>query len=152
MEYAPPEVLYFAPSTEVWRERKWADLYMLGGLVTFLFTHQHFNTYLYAELDEPLQPIIFCGEWEGSFADLVPHLLSAFGRAMQAVERDLLARVGPELTPDLARCIRELCFPEPARRGHPSNVGTLDPTGVQRYVSLFDRLRQRALLAQRRAR
>lgn len=152
MEYAPPEVLYFAPSTEVWRERKWADLYMLGGLVTFLFTHQHFNTYLYDELDEPLQPIIFCGEWEGSFEDLLPHLLGAFGRAMRTVERELVARVGPELAPELARCIRELCCPEPARRGHPSNVGTLDPTSVQRHVSLFDLLRQRALLAQRRAR
>jgi len=150
LEYAPPEVLYFAPSGEVWRDRKRADLYMLGGLATFMFTHQHFNTYLYAQLDEALQPMIFCGEWEGSFEDLLPHLLDAFSRAMGAIERDIAARSGSHLASELTRAVRELCYPDPSFRGHPSNVGRLDPTSVQRYVSLFDLLSQRARLSQRR--
>ncbi|MBB5293889.1 MULTISPECIES: protein kinase domain-containing protein [Deinococcus] len=145
-EYAPPEALYFAQSADVWRDRKRADLYMLGGLVTFLFTHQHFNSYLYAELDEAMRPLFCGGDWEEDFPQVLPHLLDAFGRAMRGVSAQLQRRLGPVLAAEVTRSIGELCFPDPLRRGHPRNLGRVDPTGLQQYVSLFDRLAVAAAL------
>lgn len=53
---APPEVPYLAEQADAWQHGRRCDLYMLGGLITFLFTHQHFNTFLKRELPEELLP------------------------------------------------------------------------------------------------
>jgi len=148
-EYAPPEVLYFAQLGDLWQNRKRADLYMLGGLVTFLFTHRHFNTYLYAEMAEQLQPLLFAGDFDGVFSDVLPHVVEAFERAMRVIKRDLGTRVPESVAAELIVCIRELCNPDPQRRGHPRNLGRGDPTTVEQYISLFHRLALRATLLRR---
>lgn len=150
-EYAPPETLYYARLGDVWLDRKRADLYMLGGLVTFLFTHRHFNMYLYDELAEQLKPLVFAGDFEGAFADVLPHVLEAFERAMAVVAQDIRTRVPAELAGELITCIRELCTPDPLRRGHPRNLGRANPTTVQQYISLFNRLALQARLLRRTA-
>lgn len=48
------------------------------------------------------------------------------------------------------RSIRELCHPDPARRGHPRNLSGFNPLGLERYISLYDRLVMKAGLARKR--
>lgn len=148
---APPEVPYLADSPDVWQHGRRCDLYMLGGLITFLFTHRHFNNFLRDELPEELLPIFWGGDFMGPFEDVLSHLLGAFDRAARAVEGTLRARVHPSVVGEVMGSVRELCHPDPLRRGHPRNLTGLNPLGLERYVSLYDRLAVKASLARKSA-
>ncbi|WP_034388540.1 protein kinase [Deinococcus sp. YIM 77859] len=147
---APPEVPYLAEQVDAWQHGRRCDLYMLGGLITFLFTHQHFNTFLKRELPEELLPLFWGGDFTGPFEEALPHLLAAFDRAAREVEVALRPRLHPSVAGEVTRSIRELCHPDPARRGHPRNLSGLNPLGLERYISLYDRLVMKAGLARKR--
>lgn len=147
---APPEVPYLAEPADAWQHGRRCDLYMLGGLITFLFTHQHFNTFLKQELSEDMLPLFWGGDFTGSFEEALPHLLGAYDRASRNVDDTLRARLPGTVATEVLQSVRELCHPEPARRGHPRNLSGLNPLGLERYISLYDRLVLKASLARAR--
>jgi serine/threonine protein kinase len=135
--YAPPELHYNYLDPD-WRVRRMgADLYLLGSMVTYFFTGSNMTALLAAELPPELH-------WERSglsFDDALPEIKAAFGRVLVRVENEV-----PEVVrADIIGVIRELCEPDPRRRGHPQSRRVKgDEYSVRRYVALFDSLARRA--------
>ena len=135
--YAPPELLYGAPPAD-WRARRFGcDAYLMGSMVVFFFTGLSATALLMKHMPEELHYL----RWAGTYEDILPHLQQAFG--------DMLAYLEPNV-PELVRevlmtALRELCEPDPAKRGHPKNRrGTGNPYSLERYVSRFNVAARRA--------
>lgn len=139
LNYAPPEVLYGQISRE-WTERRLAsDMYQLGSLAMFFFTRSGTTTALLAELDRCHAP----QNWAASYKLALPHVQQAF---VQSIDR-LETMTPSSIRHEISRIIGELCNPDPSRRGHPRNrIGHSNKYGLERYVSRFDLLAQRAEL------
>lgn len=137
LSYAPPELLYrFTPSD--WAERRFGcDVYLLGSMIVFLFTGISMTALLKAELD----PSLSWGTWTGSFADVLPYLRDAFGRAVSVVERQMTSDA---LRGELLPLIRQLCDPDPAVRGEPRRGSAGSPLALDRMVTRLDLLARRA--------
>jgi serine/threonine protein kinase len=135
--YAPPEQLYFSPPSD-WAARRWgADLYLLGSMAVFFFTGTSMTALWLSELDASQHWLA----WSGTFEEVMPYVVDAFGRAMQRVA----ASIEPDFRSELVAAIRQLCDPDPMRRGHPKNVLSRgNQFGLERFISLFNRLALRA--------
>lgn len=135
--YAPLEQLYGAPLLDHNTRRFGCDMYHLGSLLVFLFTRLHTNALVIDSLDVAQRPRF----WGGTYAEILPTIQAAFDVALTTFS----SHVPTNLRPDLERAVAELCNPDPARRGHPSNGGR-NRFSLERYISLFDRLAHRARL------
>lgn len=144
--YAPPEALYGHVGDNRWRHRLLTDMYQLGGLTVFLITHRHFNTVLSAHLAPELRPPFWGGSIAGDYAQVQPHVVDAFDRAMTDVQAALLENTVTSVGPQLVALVRQLCHPDPARRGHPKTLGRSTVGSLERYVSAFNALVLRAEL------
>jgi len=142
--YAPPELLYSEIPTE-WAARRFGcDLYLLGSMVVFLFAKTTMTALLFAEL--PAQ--FHYQSYRGFFRDVLPHLRDAMDQGMARFSLSVPA----PYTDQVLRIVRELCDPDPLRRGHPRNVIMKNGSqySVERYVSEFNLLASRAASAARR--
>ena len=135
--YAPPELLYRDPPGD-WDHRRFGcDAYHLGSMVTFLFAASGATALLFSHLPDHLLPT----NWTGSYLDVLPYIRDAWGRAAVAFD----ATTPDGFKEELGIAVRQLCDPEPARRGHPltrSSGG--NPFSLERYISLFNMLAARA--------
>jgi serine/threonine protein kinase len=132
---APPEVLYKAPLTSL-NDRLLIDLYQLGSLIAYLFS----GTSLSTQLGQRLHAIHHWRQWTGSFADALPHVNHAFSEVLRSLEPTFPS----ECRAPLLTALRELCAPDPSRRGHPLNIaGQGIQSSTERYISLFDLLGKR---------
>jgi len=135
--YLTPEFLYGQTETEWVYKSQGADIYHLGNLIFFLFTQSTFNTWLYFFLDE-LNPNYRPGIWGGTFNNVLPYLTDAYDKAVHfftAYVED------SELKEKLEIILRQLCHPDPKRRGHPKNIASIGSSmSVERYISQFDYL------------
>jgi eukaryotic-like serine/threonine-protein kinase len=135
--YAPPELLYGSIDPEVTRRTRACDAYLLGSLICFFFTGIGTTAAMHTRLDA----IYHAAEWGGTFEEVLPYLYDAFDRVIADFEDevpDLLKR-------DLTKAFRELCEPDPARRGHPKErPSTATRYSMPRYVTLLDRLARTA--------
>jgi len=138
--YAPPEVLYGYRPTEWVDGRDASDLYLVGSMAVFLFAGRSMTNALFEQLETEYVPRALNGKWNGSYQDVKPYLLDGFDRAVRRISPAF-----PENMLDvLDTAVRQMCHPDPHLRGHPdarNSVGR--PVGVDRYVSLFDRLATR---------
>ena len=134
--YAPPEIQYGEGDLR-WDSRMAIDMYQLGSLVLFFFTELGANDWLLSQLDTSVHP----GAWQGTFAEVLPFVQQAFTEIMEQLSSNL----PPELAVTLTEIVRQLCYPDPAFRGHPRNRPH-DPHGLERYVSGFNRLARQAEL------
>jgi serine/threonine protein kinase len=131
--YAPPELLYGHLDTDWNRRRLGGDAYLLGSLVVYLFLRVGMTSLTLSHLP----PAYHDSEWTGPYADVLDYLRDAFGRAVNEFEAALPACLRPHLVP----VVRQLCEPDPSRRGHPlARQGSGSPYSLERYVSLFDLL------------
>jgi eukaryotic-like serine/threonine-protein kinase len=132
-EYAPPECLYgFVMEGEEAR-LKARDLYMFGSVVLFLFSGVDATCALAGALPPSHRPRASAA----TFEQALPHLIEATDRVAEEFE----ASLGEGPLRELGDVYRELCDPDPRRRGHPlSRLGHRDPYSLERYVSLFDLL------------
>ncbi len=139
-EYAPLELCYHHVLPDWNSRRLGCDMYLLGGMVVFLFARANLTAMTLQELDPSLRP----GAWQGTYADVLPYVREAFERALSTFAQDV-DRAAPQLTAHLVQIVRELCDPDPALRGDPQERR---PGANQflliRYVSLFDLLARRA--------
>jgi serine/threonine protein kinase len=137
-QYAPPELLYSEVHFEDWQKRRLGcDFYLLGSLVTFLFTGVSINAVLYQYLDQPRRP----GFWPQDYRTVLPYVRDAFGQAINEIRTGIPECVRPKILP----AIEELCDPDPHVRGHPINR-KINQFGLERYISLFAHLARRAEL------
>lgn len=135
--YAPPEILY-GDGDLMWDSRLAIDMYQLGAVALFFFTGLGATDWLLKQLDKRVWP----GAWQGTFAEVLPWVQQAFADTM-----DQLSSVLPtELAAKLSEMVRQLCYPDPAFRGHPLNRQEGNPYGLERYVSGLDLLARRVEL------
>jgi serine/threonine protein kinase len=137
--YAPPELLYGYTLAD-WHERRLGcDLYLLGSMISFLFSQASMTHVWVSQLD----PIFRPGRWTDTFQAVLPYLRSACDNAFVSISKSF-----PEtLATELSASLRQLCDPDPMLRGHPrsrSQVG--NRYSLERYVSTFNLLAKRAEL------
>ncbi len=135
--YAPPELLYHRPPPDWDRRRLACDAYLLGSMVVYFFTGHGMTQLLVGSLSHGHRPFV----WAGSFDEVMPYIREAFAHVLDAFGTGLSESVR---TP-LVTIVRELCEPEPARRGHPKNLASPpNQYSLERYVTQFDLLARKA--------
>jgi serine/threonine protein kinase len=87
--YAPPEILYAHIDPDWARRRIAGDLYMLGGLVSFIFC----QTTSIASLLSALPVGFWPGNWGGTFEDVLPYLINSFAQSVELFARDIPAKL-----------------------------------------------------------
>jgi len=130
--YAPPEQLYGFHPADWGIRRRSCDLYHLGSMICFFFLGMATTPALLSRLNEVQYP----GQWSDSYDAVLPFIRDAFDDVAAALEQAL-----PGACKDrMSAAFRELCDPEPEKRGHPKAKAARhgDPFSVDRYVSLFN--------------
>jgi len=152
LTYSPPEFAYGHMPADYVDRRIATDAYMLGSMIAFLFTLQGTTTLLQQSLQDHLLPPRWqrsagVAPWAGTFEDALPYLIQAAARVQSYVESNIPAFCRT----DLGQAYAQLSHPSPSERGHPrSRRQTGRPVGIDRYVSLFDRLSKLAAMEARR--
>jgi serine/threonine protein kinase len=134
MKYAPPEVLYSHVEPDWASRRIAADLYMLGSLVSFIFS----KTTSMASLLHALPISFWPAEWGSSFDDVLPYLHNAFTSATELFAES----IPPQLRRDLIPTYSELCNPDPRNRGVAGVL--MNRNALERFVTRFDLMASRA--------
>ena len=146
--YAPPELLYGQVDPDFVVRRLGCDAYLLGSLAAFLITGLPMTAMIAEELDPAARPAV----WTGTYAGVLGQVRAAYARALDRVAGEIPADA--PYRDELLTCIRQLCDPDPALRGHPLTRATLAGVGnvydLERYVSIFDRLSYEAKIDERR--
>jgi eukaryotic-like serine/threonine-protein kinase len=131
--YAPPEILYGYLEADRVLQTRQIDLYLLGSMMTYMFTGVGMTTGILMYLDPALHP----KSWSGTYADVLPYLREAYESHLMEVE----VAIPISMREGLAVTIRELTDPDVARRGHlKESLGTLGRFSMEKYVSILNRL------------
>jgi serine/threonine protein kinase len=131
--YAPVELLYgyFSPN---WETRRFgADLFMLGGLLTYMVADVNFLGLMYKHLENHQRHDAF----GGTFSQALPFLLNSY----QISLTELKPALPVEIRDELAQVLAELSHPDPDKRGNPPRPGSPHTQfSLNRYISVIDRL------------
>jgi len=133
--YAPIELLYRYCSPNWEARRLGADLFMAGGIITYLFTDSNFLTLLVANLPDNYKPFNF----GGTFEDVKPHLMRAYYTTLDDVKK----RIPQSISTHIIDIIEQLTHPIPELRGTLKSTkfrSSLPQYSLVRYISIFDRL------------
>lgn len=136
--YAPVELLYEYYSPD-WNTRRYgADLFMMGGILSFMLTSSNFLGLLLSKLPENKHP----NNFGGNFEEVKPHLLKAFSETLEEISIEI-----PEgIRGDLVNVLSELSHPIPEERGNPKKLQIKHRQySLQRYISIMDRLAKYAI-------
>ena len=135
--YAPLELLYGHVEPDWNRRRFGCDGYLLGSMIVFFFANASMTALVEAELPNSLH----WSRWNGPYAEILPHLRHALNEALEKINRN----IPKHLQREIVGIIRQLCDPDPALRGHPTERrGHGNQLSLERYVSKFDLLAQKA--------
>lgn len=141
LTYSPPEFAYGHTPPDYVDRRYAADAYMLGSMISFMFTMQGTTSLLQQSLaDDALPPRwqrnANVPPWKGTFEDALPYLVQAFERVRSYVESHF-----PEpIRADLGQMYAQLSHPSPYKRGHPKSRVQSGAVGIDRFISILDRL------------
>jgi eukaryotic-like serine/threonine-protein kinase len=139
--YAPIELLYHYCSPHWETRRLGADLFMAGGIITYLFTDSTFLSLLAGNLPETYKPYRF----GGSFEEVKPHLMVAYYKTLAELED----KIDMPYKIELIEIIGQLSHPIPEERGLPKGKGfftSLRQYSLDRYISIIDRLAKKVEL------
>lgn len=136
--YAPPELRYGDVPASWEAQRMGCDAYLLGSMISSLFTTVGMTPLILMELDDRFQPT----SWRGTYQEVLPYIRQAFYSTLQYVAGEFPAALKTDLTEVLA----QLCDPDPKRRGHPDDRRMVsgNPYSLHRYISKFDMLASKA--------
>ena len=130
---APVELVYgyFSPD---WNTRRFgADLFMAGGIITYLLSGFNFLSLILLNLPEDFTPVKF----GGTFDEAKPHIKDAYYKALDTIS----PTISESIRKDLMEVIAQLCHPIPEQRGNPVGLHRGMPQySLQRYISIIDRL------------
>lgn len=147
IHYAPLEFFY-GFSLDSWvNKRDACDVYLLGSMATFFVAGISMTGLIFQRLPKTYWPrVLDGGEWQGTFEAVIPYLTNAFASAVD----DVVPIVPEQLRELMIRCIRQMCNPDPRRRGDPGARAMVgNSIGIDRYVSHFDRLAKLATIRAR---
>ncbi|MDE0302882.1 MAG: protein kinase [Gammaproteobacteria bacterium] len=140
--YAPPEIAYGYLHKEFNVRRLSSDLYLLGSFAVSLLTGMQLTAWIASELPEDMRPPKWKGEYMGTYEQVIPHVEHAYAIALEKIQYQI--GIQAEFVDELMECIRELCQPDPKRRGDPQTLATHGNAGnrfnLERYISRFDLL------------
>ena len=135
--YAPPEVLYGHNESDRLLQTRQIDMYLLGSMMTFMFTGIGMTAGIMSFLDRALFPT----NWRGSYEDVLPYLREAYETHLETVELVIPA----SMRNTLIGTIKELTDPDVNQRGFPRNpVGSKSRFSMEKYVSIINRLSREA--------
>lgn len=137
--HSPPELFFGIRPTE-WETRYLAvDLYMLGNLLYFHFSGGLTATAgLITRLEPTFNPY---NGYRGTFQNAIPALEEAFGRVVMDFRKDLVGHLPVIAADELTSILKELCQPDPEKRGHPKDklIKHGPKFSTYRYISRFNR-------------
>ena len=85
LRYAPIELLYGYCSPD-WNTRRFgADLFMMGGLLSYMITGANFLSLMVSNLPENIRPF----KYGGTFFEAKPYLMNAYYQALDIVETSI---------------------------------------------------------------
>lgn len=131
--YAPFERHWGIGCTE-FVDRFATDLFMLGNLIFFYFIDVSITLATCYKAQNANAN--YDG---GTYENALPYLLKAFDEVLVDLG-DALEKKCPEIKGDVVELARELCHPDPAKRGAPGMQDKQMKYSMQRYISKFDRL------------
>jgi serine/threonine protein kinase len=132
--YAPPEILYSHIDPDWGKRRLAADLYMLGSLVSFIFT----QTTSLATLLHALPLQFWPANWGGIYEDVLPYVQNAFATSSEQFS----GAIPEKLRIDLVPVFEQLSNPDPGKRGSPGVL--MNKNALERFLSKFDMMAARA--------
>ncbi len=141
VSYATPEQWYGWIQSPDFSNRYLVDLYRLGGLIFFFFADCSATDALQVKLS-----IKHRKEFRRSdFISDLPYMQYAFEEALHDLHTQVETLAG-DLTDEIVMIARELCEPDPRRRGDPRARAAAyrQQHDVQAYISRFDRLSRTA--------
>lgn len=142
--YAPPEMLFGAPLADIPQSRRATDMYHLGSLILFFYTRVSATAALASEIDRRF----WCGQWQGTYAEVLPFVRAAFDLTAEALGTSI---VGPSRA-ELVEVFRQLCDPDPRLRGtRKAAPGSIARYSLERFIAVLDRLARTAEIALGRA-
>lgn len=141
--YAPIDLWYQDSGVSGFEKRLLADLYLLGSLFFFHFAGVSAVQVLRSKL------VGVQLSTDSSFKGDLPHLQHAFEETIVDLASQITNVAGP-LTEDIIQMVRQLCEPDPIKRGEPVRVGSVVPRyNLQRYISKLDLLSKKAIIEMR---
>ena len=146
--YAPIEHKY-AYILNDWAFRRQAcDLYLLGSMIVFYFQQTHMTNLIKIYLPSEYH----WDNWKGtSYMEVLPFLLDAFDNACNSFSVELSKYfTDQKYIAELEEMVRQLCFPDPERRGHPYYQSPFikgNPHSLEKYISRLDALASKAELS-----
>jgi serine/threonine protein kinase len=141
--YAPLELLYGQIDSDERRRRRCVDAYLLGSLVTFMFTGIGTSAGTLSYLASEFHPAC----WRESYPQVLPYIREAYNQHME----DFAAALTTGLRPKVLELVRELTDPDPTVRGNAkAGLGSLR-FAMERYVSVLDFLTRDAEIRLRNA-
>jgi len=138
MGYAPFELLYGYTVTNEFYRRYGVDLYHLGSLIFFYFADISATQAIKAKLAGYSGPTLT----SHNFISDLPYIRKAFFEAIQELEQNIRAKAG-DLTNEIVTMVKELCEPDPEKRGHPLDRN-INQYNLERYISKLDLLTNKA--------
>lgn len=137
--YKPFEMLYGLGGVEWERHRLSADAFMFGSIVAFVFSGISAVSGTISHLDQQMYPRSF----RGDYPDVLPHLSAAFTNFLS----DLQGSVPAEVRKEVVGIVRDLCDPDPGRRGFGKGRLTDNPTRyIQQLITRLDILATKSLV------
>lgn len=138
LRYAPVELLYGYYSPD-WNTRRYgADLFMMGGILSFMLTNSNILGLMLSKLPENKYP----NNFGGNFEEVKPHLLKAYSETLAEIEIEIPGGIRG----DLVNILSELSHPIPEKRGNPKKLQIkYSQYSLRRYISIIDRLAKYAM-------
>jgi serine/threonine protein kinase len=136
--YAPPELLYGAIPKSWEAKRMGCDAYLLGSMVSSLFTSVAMTPLIMMSLDSRFH----WTSWVGTYEEVLPYIRAAFHDAMTYLAEEFPS----EFKEPLTEIVAQLCDPDSSLRGHPQDrsMRSGNQFSLQRYVSKFDLLAKKS--------
>lgn len=134
---APPELIYGEKNADWVISRVAADLYSLGSLAVFLFTGASMNAIVKRHIPAEHDYL----SWRGTYREVLPFIVDAYSSAFE----EMSDCFDGDVAVSVLAIIKQLCEPNPLRRGDPRHIGRTDEQyDVRKYVSRFGNLRRKA--------
>lgn len=146
--YAPPETLY-GHIPDGWEDRRVSgDYFLLGSIILFALSEVSMTPMLLEQLPARHHPEL----WRKKFRAVLPHLKRSFASVLARIRGDFTERFGASVhervCDEIMAMLRQLCHPEPEKRGFPDGFRHRSGRGrdIRPYVSSLTRLSKVARL------
>ncbi len=137
--YAPLELWYDNADNykiKEFEKRFLTDLYLCGSLIFSIFTNMSATQAIRTKLKNQ--------KLSRSFKQDLPYIQHAFEQIISDLRKEMEVVAG-ELTEDIITIAKQLCEPDPNRRGDPKWRNNVTPNyDMRRYVSKFDLISKKA--------